>query len=325
MPTSTALRSIFVGSLLFACHAAAAQTYTYTEILPPGSTQTTPVALDGAGVVLGYWLDGSNDFHGFTYNNGVYANIDYPKAIYTQPTGFNEKGEIIGSYTDTNHIVHAFSYVNGKFKTLVAPGSNNTETAGINHKGAILGYSSAGSGSAFVYSRGQFTTINAQNYVSPVAINDSGSAIGDYFPPQPQPITTWYYSGGTLITLPIKSSYAESFGLNDKGEIVGQQIVGNTFEGFLYGKGAKAKSIVVPNSTGTYPEGISDQSDITGYYTDSNFNEFGFVLSKGVFSTLSAPNAAGTYGLAINEAGQVLGGYHDANRVQFVFLATPSK
>jgi uncharacterized membrane protein len=84
-------------------------------------------------------------------------------------------------------------------------------------------------------------------------------------------------------------------------------------------------TITVPKSTGTYPEYINGPGVITGYYTDANYNEFGFVLSNGTYTKLAAPKAAGTYGLAINKVGQVLGGYHDANRNQYVFLATPSQ
>jgi hypothetical protein len=324
MIKSIASRSICAGVFLLAGHAAYAQTYTYTQILPPGSVATTPIALDSAGTVLGIWYDTSDSPHGFTYLNGTYTEIDFPKAIYTQPSGFNDKGEIVGSYVLSDHLVRAFTYKGGHFKTVVAPGAPTTEIAGINSKATILGYSSAGSGSVFTLKNGTFTTINDQSYAEPVAISNTGSAIGGYYPPQPQPITSWIYVAGTLTTLPINSSDVEATGLNDKNEVVGIEAGISSYEGFLY-KNTKVKTITVPKSTGTYPESISDQGDITGYYTDAKYTEFGFVLSKGSYTKLAAPKAAGTYGLAMNKAGQVLGGYHDADRNQYVFLATPSK
>jgi hypothetical protein len=216
-------RALCAGVFVLAGHAAAAQTYTYTDILPPGSVQTTPIALDSTGTVLGYYYDSSDAPHGFTFQKGVYTVIDFPEAIYTQPSGFTDKGEIVGSYSLSDHIVRAFLYKGGNFSTVVAPGASVTELAGINGKGASLGYSSAKNGLAFIYRNGKFRTINHQAYVEPVAINNTGSAAGGYFPPQPQPITSWLYAGGTLTTLPVNSADVEVHGLNNANQVVGIQ------------------------------------------------------------------------------------------------------
>jgi probable HAF family extracellular repeat protein len=60
-----------------------------------------------------------------------------------------------------------------------------------------------------------------------------------------------------------------------------------------------------------------------GTYADANFEEHGFLLSRGTFTTIDVPNGNFTNAFGINERGQIVGRYVDASGNVHGFLATP--
>jgi len=64
---------------------------------------------------------------------------------------------------------------------------------------------------------------------------------------------------------------------------------------------------------GTFPAGISNGGDITGYYYDANFTGHGFLREKnGTLVAFDVPGAVnGTYPSGINDSGAITGGYLD--------------
>ncbi|MBZ5666295.1 MAG: hypothetical protein LAO30_17000 [Acidobacteriia bacterium] len=89
-------------------------------------------------------------FHGFTYQNGTYAAMDYPGATDTNLNGINDRGDMIGSYsTDAEAHYHGFVFKDGAFTSFDVPfvtSLTNTFPQGINNHGEIVGdyYDSSG-------------------------------------------------------------------------------------------------------------------------------------------------------------------------------------
>ena len=70
----------------------------------------------------------------------------------------------------------------------------------------------------------------------------------------------------------------------------------------------RIKTIIDPDGTSTYAEGVNDSGVITGRFNNAS-GDHGFIYNQGVFITLDAPATNYTEGVAINNAGQVAGVY----------------
>jgi probable HAF family extracellular repeat protein len=75
---------------------------TYTTLDRPGATgATTPLGINDAGQIVGWFQDGTGN-HGFLYSNGNYTTINDPASApgLTMAWGINNAGEIVGYYGD---------------------------------------------------------------------------------------------------------------------------------------------------------------------------------------------------------------------------------
>lgn len=114
----------------------------------PGSAETRATAINDNGTIVGSYsnfLPPNAWWHGFTYNNGRWATLDYP-ASQTTLSGISDSNLIVGntvtgrsSTTQTG----SFLYQNGAFKKVVMPNSNvPTSVSGVSPgKGLIAGFS----------------------------------------------------------------------------------------------------------------------------------------------------------------------------------------
>ncbi len=77
----------------------------------------------------------------------------------------------------------------------------------------------------------------------------------------------------------------------------------------------------VPTATLTYPTDINSAGQVTGYYTDSNGLQHGFLRDRdGAITTFDLPASTGTYPTALNTAGDVTGMYWDASGTPHAFV-----
>jgi hypothetical protein len=109
------------------------------------------MALNPERAVTGFYLDGSNVFHGFLRApDGKLTTFDvsgggtgYFQGTY--PASNNPAGEITGNYTDTNDVNHGFLRApDGRFTTFDVPGAGTgayqgTIPYGNNPAGATVG------------------------------------------------------------------------------------------------------------------------------------------------------------------------------------------
>ena len=116
-------------------------------------------------------------------------------------------------------------------------------------------------------------------------------------------LTTSPAPAGTFKTIAI-GSYAQAFGINDRGDVV-VGYFGAGFKGFLL-SGGIFTTIDVPGSAETNAWGINGRGQIVGEYEDAG-RTHGFLLDHGIFTTIDAP-FAGFGPIGINARGDIASG-----------------
>jgi probable HAF family extracellular repeat protein len=110
------------------------------------------------------------------------------------------------------------------------------------------------------------------------------------------------------------------FGINNRGQIVGEYIVDASKEsGFVRDRRGRFARFDVPGAKATAAVEINDRGQIVGSYSentafvsDPNARLRGFLLDRGQFTRIDVPGAVGTQATGINNRGQVVGEYEDA-------------
>jgi len=121
----------------------------------PGALGTSPSGINDQGTIVGtYFLPSSNDpfysQHGFIYNNGSWATLDYPDStVGTSLIGLSNDNVIVGNTISSSQTIQsAFLYHDGQFQTISAPNEPFTEVTGISPKlGMVSGVALDFSGS----------------------------------------------------------------------------------------------------------------------------------------------------------------------------------
>jgi len=73
----------------------------------PGAVYTMPKAINDSDYIVGVWIDGNVDSHGFVIKlPDTFISYDVPGAEETVLTGVNNSGQIIGSYQDAQGVYH---------------------------------------------------------------------------------------------------------------------------------------------------------------------------------------------------------------------------
>jgi len=94
----------------------------------PGAAQTDAFAINDNGAIVGYYSKTASPNlwrHGFIYNNGQFAKLDYPNnTLQTELTGISDSNLIIGTTIKGSNATGSFLYKNGTFKKIVMPNSN---------------------------------------------------------------------------------------------------------------------------------------------------------------------------------------------------------
>jgi uncharacterized membrane protein len=252
---------------------------------------------------------------------------------YTSGTGINDKGQVVGEYRDAG-LYHGFIYDTGVFTTFDVPFSGVAETAplAINNRGQIVGVYLTlfprQRGHGFLYSEGEFTEISFPLALETVVtgINNNGDIIGIYITSDISPFQThgFLYRAGIFTTLdaPFEGvSATRPFGINDRGQIVGQYDIGQPVErakAFVYKDGffeTLLESYGPDRATG-----ISAQGSIVG--VDFG-NPLGFVYEKGQVTDFPFVGFVTPYG--INASGTISGAIIDDAGMSHGFVAYPVK
>jgi hypothetical protein len=217
-----------------------------------GSFQgTTPLAINPAGEVTGYYFDTNFFVHGFFRDlHGAVTDFDAPGASaacffgLTFPSGINAAGDITGNYSDSECNPHGFLRErNGAVTVVDVPNFIGTVPEVINDAGEIAGFGidQTGADHGFVRdNRGAFTLFDI--------------------------------------------SGLEDMDINPAGVIAGTYIDGNfVWHGFRRTADGTLTTIDVPGAgtgpfQGTKPESINPAGVITGSYLDTNGFSHGFLF-----------------------------------------------
>src|SRR5262249_23723134 len=118
-----------------------------TNISIPGAMSVGAEAVNGAGEIVGYYVDGTSHVHGFLDNHGVITTVDVPGATATDVQGISASGVISGYYNDSGGNQHGFV---GTLPTTVieTDGSTGLVEVGNNY---FLDSNSTGTGPELMY------------------------------------------------------------------------------------------------------------------------------------------------------------------------------
>jgi hypothetical protein len=312
---------------------------------------TTPRDINENGDITGFYKDADSVLHGFVrHKDGTYATFDAPGAtkiagLGTSPQGINNDGEVVGFYvTNPNAVRHGFMrHRDGTFTTIDPAGSLGTVVQSINGQGLFTGnYVEGDSAHAFLGNKDgaikPFDPPNSYN-TAPQGINESGEITG-YFADVNDGLHGFLrHQDGTFETFEAPDASTKegtgTFGMyiNAAGEITGYYNSGpyKGLHGFIRHKdgtftdfdppGAIADNAAHKDRDGylvrpvTGPMGITEDSEIAGYFGDATGVSHGFVRHKnGTFDTFDAPHASqtsdgGTLPQSINRAGDIVGYY----------------
>jgi probable HAF family extracellular repeat protein len=210
--------------------------------------------------------------------------------------GINDSGDVVGTSIANGNFV-PFIYRNGIMSEL---GTNFTgEALAINNLGQIVGVGMTQSG-AFLYQNGSFIDLGTLGGTDPpfaatdaLAINNRGQIVGFSHLPNHGHAHAFLYENGAMKDLGGNSSVA--FGINDKSEVVGQDIDKNGLPfAFLYTQQSglvNLNNYVINLSNGTTTGftsvanafAINEQGNIAGlglYFNGTKTIQAGFLLKR---------------------------------------------
>jgi probable HAF family extracellular repeat protein len=119
------------------------------------------------------------------------------------------------------------------------------------------------------------------------------------------------HAQGTYTQIDVPGAlYTRCYGVNTKGDIVGEYEDGSGVEhGFLLSDGVFT-NIDDPGWSETFPAGINDGGQVVGSLSnDLAESSFLYDSQSGLFSEISYPGATTTYANGINSAGDIIGYY----------------
>jgi hypothetical protein len=100
-------------------------------------------------------------------------------------------------------------------------------------------------------------------------------------------------------------------GINAAGATVGFDFTSG--DGWSRTAGGVVTVLTAPGASGTFPQGISNNGTIVGFFFDAKQNEHGFILDDSGYHQVDYPGAAGTQLSGINSRGTAVGTYFDAS------------
>jgi hypothetical protein len=227
----------------------------------PRSMQTQVTGLNDDGATVGFWSDMNNanqmndNFGFYSLDGRHFHSVNFPTSDNASPAvnqllGINDSDLAAGFYVDSQGNSHGYTYDarRRRFAAITVPGATSVTAAAINNWDDVAGFETDGNG-------------NVHGFV----MTDSGSLTALDFP-------------GATATQPL--------GVNDSDEVVGVYQVGTgdnaMMHGFTWTPLHGFRTVDDPNGVGaTTINGVNNQGQLVGFYTDSAGNTDGFLATPG--------------------------------------------
>jgi probable HAF family extracellular repeat protein len=208
-----------------------------------GSTSSFALSLNVRGDIVGGYVDASNVGHGFLYNDGKVATLDFPGATSTFAFGINDLRQIIGIYNDSLGAQHAFLLENGDFKNIDLPGGVTTPFS-INDRSEIVG---------------EF--VDVPNTTGHGYLERKDGKITKFDAPAAPPNSTFFIS------------------VNNFNLIVGAYTANNATQNFVLSHGRLRNFDLPPSfrASGVSAQTVNDFGEIVGFYDDPEGVQHGFI------------------------------------------------
>ena len=267
---------------------AAAPTYTVTDLGTLNGTSSKAATINASGQVVGWFTSSAGLEHAFLYSGGTMTDLGTLGGDISLATGINDVGQIVGVSTRVDGQPHAFTVSNGKMVdigTLSNGETGNRSSSiglGINNGGQIVGVSlnKVGQENAFLYSGGTMT--------------DLGTLGGGI-------------DGST------------AYGLNSKGQIVGQSSTEDDPRAFLWQNGTM--SALTPSGSGiSTASSINDAGQVVGYSSAAEDTFHASLWQGGQLTDLGTLGGNSSYAYGINSSGQIVGSSITADGAAHAFL-----
>jgi hypothetical protein len=216
----------------------------------PNSVQTQVVGINSnaSPTTVGFWINGAGTNLGFVDQNGVFTSVMNPNTgtgTVNQLLGVNNNNIAVGFFTDGTGATHGYTYNIGTMAFSVniddPNGIGTTTATAINNSGEIAGFYVDGAGNThgFLDINGSFMTIDDPNgngtNTMLLGLNNNNQAVGSF--------------------------------VDAAGETQG--LLFNTLtDTFQTISDPNASANPAFNVTGTTINGINDQSDLVGFYSN---------------------------------------------------------
>jgi len=239
------------------------------------------------------------------YAQGDIKSENFPGAVQTQVIGLNDKGVQVGFFSTQNtasNVNNNFGfYFNGSFHKVMFPTGNNAkppvdQLLGVNDHNIAVGFYNNSAGNARGYEFNIKThhfslvtkpgapTGGAAPSLTAAGINNRGDVAGFYTTTGGTVDAFLKLAGGHFTTIAVPGASAtNAFGLNDNDTVVGTYTVGTganaATHGFIWRPGGHLTlNVDDPKGVGTtFLNGINNEGDIVGFYTDTAGNTDGLV------------------------------------------------
>jgi len=270
------------------------------------------LGINREGVIAGYFGSGAmghpNKGYLLTLRHGQanYMNENWPESTQTQVTGLNDREVTVGFWSSMNtanqmndnraFVSYHGYFIDGDFPTDDPASPPVDQLLGVNDQDVAVGFYNDGSGNTHAYTlnirRNQFTELTPTGITGPTGagINNQGDvagfgtdATGDSSNGQVVGFLLRRQGQVTVLNVP-GSSMTQALGTNGNDEVVGVYQDGSgsgaTMHGFTWTPQGGFQTVDDPNGVGaTTINGVNDQGQLVGFYTDSQGNTDGLLAT----------------------------------------------
>ena len=125
---------------------------TFNKVLPRGCSDSSLVAINNSGKVVGSAETTSGNIVDFLFKHGTFRP-DIVPAPSASPNGINDLDAIVGEYQPSSGVYQGFLWQNRSFQSLMFPGATATFVYAVNNSAEVVGwfYDAANIGHGFTW------------------------------------------------------------------------------------------------------------------------------------------------------------------------------